>query len=342
MLKKISFILTALLFYACASSGNGATGVKEPEWVKNPYAKYNRQNYLAAVGRGSSYELAENNALAKLISIFGQNVQFDEKLFTSYQDAMRNGVFVEWSENTSLSSAITTSANMENLVGAEFGDRWDNGKDYAVLVFLDKAKAIPMYTSMIKANQAIIQNLTNMPQNEKYTLNGLARYRYAATAADMVVSYNGLLSVVGGPVQPVKNGTEFRLEAQNIAKTIPVGVLIDNDMNGQIKGAFTKALTSAGFQTSSSNPPYLLNITVESMPVVSPDSPYKFTRVSVNADFIDSGLRSVLFHSSYETRRGHSIQSEADKQAFMAISSEIENEYPKDISDYLDGMKPKR
>jgi hypothetical protein len=153
MPRKITLVCLALVFYACASSGIN----NEPSWIRDPYAKYDKQANIAAVGSGSSREAAEKSATGNLVAIFGQSIQVDEKVSAFYQEAVKNGVTASWSENTAVDTVISTSAGMDSLIGAEIGDVWNDGKDtyYAVAV-LNKAKASQIYSGMVKSNQAML------------------------------------------------------------------------------------------------------------------------------------------------------------------------------------------
>ena len=135
----------ALMFQACASTdtSGGASGSginSEPPWVRDPYTKYDKQANVAAIGFGGSREAAEKSAFGSLVAIFGHSIQVDEKVFTSYQEAVKNGVTANWSENTAVDTAISTSAGMDSLIGAEIGDVWNDGKNtYYAAAVLNKA-----------------------------------------------------------------------------------------------------------------------------------------------------------------------------------------------------------
>ena len=152
-------IFSAVQSADCQSAGTG----RQPDWVRAPYTKYDQVTFFAAVGSGSSRETAEKSAIGNLAAIFGQSIQVDEKIAVSYNEAVRNGVTANWSENTSVSSAIATSAGMDNLVGAEIGDTWfDGASTHFAAAVMNKRNAVQIYTSMINSNQTIIDNLTNI------------------------------------------------------------------------------------------------------------------------------------------------------------------------------------
>jgi len=186
-----------------ANSSAGTVANNGPDWVRNPYAKYDRQTNVAAVGSGSSREAAEKSALGNLVAYFGQNIQVDERVAVSYQEAVKNGVTANWSENTAVDSVISTSASFDSLVGAEIGDVWNDGSIYHAVAVLNKANAVRIYSDIIRSNQTMIDNLVNISTEEKNTLEGYARYQFAATVADMTLPYANLLSVIGEPYSPI-------------------------------------------------------------------------------------------------------------------------------------------
>jgi hypothetical protein len=358
--KKTSLFLLnlfglILMFSACASTstagsmGNTSSLLNPnsrselPPWVNDPYTKYDKQANVAAVGSASSREMAEKSALGNLVAIFGQNIQVDEKVSTSYRDAVRNGVIANWSENTAVDTAITTSAGMDSLIGAEIGEVWNDGiNTYFAVAVLNKAKASALYSDMVMSNKAMIERLTNLPAGEKNTLSGYARYQFAATVADMTIPYVNLLSVIGGPVPDIKRGDDYRLEAVNITRAIPVGLTVRNDKSGRIQGAFAKALSDLGFSSGGNNSPYLLDVNITTVPSVIAGNPYKFTRIELKADLKDTKTGTVLLPYDFNSREGHTTQEEADNRAYTAAEQKINEEYADILSNYLSQLLPKR
>ena len=345
----------AITFAACAgapasqtSSANGINGPNrsgEPNWVRDPYSKYNRQAYIAAVGMADSRTAAEKNAIGNLIAIFDQSIQIDEKVSTSYQGKAKNGVSANWSENTTIDTAISVSAGIHSLIGAEIGDVWNDDKNsyYAVAV-LNKAKASRVYSEMVMSNQAMIDSLVNISAEEKNTMKGLAHYQFAAKIADMTKPYLNLLSVIGGSVPAFKSGNDYRLEASNISKAIPVGIIVQNDKSGRIHGAFAKAISNLGFLSGGNNSPYLLEVNIITAPAVFPNNPNGliFTRIGLKADLKDARAGTVLLPYSFNTRDGHTSQEEADNRAYAAAERQVNEEYAALLNNYLSRLLPEK
>jgi hypothetical protein len=156
-----------------------------------------------------SREAAEKKAIGNLVAIFDQNIQIDERVSTSYQEAIKKGATANWSENISVDTAV--SVGIDSLVGAEIGDVWNDGKNsYYAVVVLNKPKASQVYSEMVMSNQAMINRLVNIAIDEKNTMNGLTRYQLAVKVADKTKPYLNLLSVIGGPVPAFKSGNDYR------------------------------------------------------------------------------------------------------------------------------------
>jgi hypothetical protein len=189
----------------------------------------------------------------------------------------------------------------------------------------------------------MIDNLLNIPQTERNTLEVIARYQFAATIADMTAPYVNLLSVIGAPpVQGFRSGNDLRLEALGIIRSIPVSLRVQNDRSGRIQGAFARALSDLGFQSGGSNSRYMLDVDVVNTPVVIANSPHNWTRIEVTANLIDTVFNTVLLPFNFNSREGHTTQTEADNRAIMAAERIINEQYANLLSDYLTRLLPKR
>ncbi|WP_461256578.1 LPP20 family lipoprotein [Treponema sp. R80B11-R83G3] len=347
----ITIFCLLLAFASCASSadtqnkgGSNIGTIGTPDWVRDPYRKFDKQSYVAVTGVGNSRQEAEKDALGKLVATFGQSIQVDEKISTTYMEALRSGAVSNWSENTAISNSIQTSAGMDSLVGAEIGDTWNDNKNYYAAAILNKAKALQVYSNMIKDNQAMIDKLVNMQQAEKNTLDGFARYQFAAMVADINISYGNLLTFIGASsyAQGLVRGDNYRLEAQKITKTIPIGIIVKNDKAGRIQGAFAKALSDIGFLSGGNNSRYILNVNVSVSPVDLPNNPNKFARIELGANLTDNTTKAVLLPYNFNSREGHSTPAEAENRAYMAAEHKINEEYKNLLLDYMSSLLPKR
>jgi len=348
MFKKkhfISLLLFLLILSGCANSSALNSNQSQPDWVRNPYRKYDRQTYVAAVGSGSDRQTAERNAMGNLVAFFGQDIQVNETVSVSYFEAVSSGAAARWSETTVVNSNIITSAGMDSLVAAEIGDVWHDGnRTYYAIAVMNKRNAIQIYSQFYLSNQIMINNLINMPPEIKHSLEGFSQYNFAATIADINFSYATLLSLLGAPsyLHNLKKGDEYRLEANKITPFIPIGVRVRNDNSGKIQSAFTKAFSDLGFRSGTANSRYMLDVNIQISSVNLPNNPNRFARLELNANLIDTRDRSILLPYNFSIREGHNIQTEAENRAFMSAEQKINNEYKELLSEYLSRILPIR
>jgi len=320
------------------------TGKNQPTWVNSVDSVYNRNQYVAATGYASSREMAERNALSGLIAIFGQSIYADRTVTEAYQEVVKNGKTAGYTDSTAIDSTIRTSASMDTLLGAEIREVWYDSKNtyYAVAV-LEKAKTARLYSEMITANQNMIKNLVTMSQTEKNSMEGYSRYQFAAAVADINISYGNLLKIIGAtPPGELKRGDDYRLEAVDIAKAIPIGLRVQNDKAERIQGAFTEAIVGLGFRSGGINSPYLLDVSITTSPVELASQTNKFTRIDLKANLMDSSSGTVLFPFNFNDRQGHVTQSEADNRAYASAARKINEDYAKAFSSYISALIPKK
>jgi len=322
-----------------------STGAK-PAWVDSPDSVFNRSQYVSAVGVASDRTMAERNALANLIAYFGQSIQADQTITNTYKEAVRNGVTDSWSDNIAMDNTIRTSASMDTLVGAEIRGVWfDSRNTYYAVAVLEKARAARVYTDMIIANQNMIKNLTAMNQAQRNSMEGVSRYQFSAAVADINTSYGNLLRMIDSPL-PVGmvSGNEYRLEAQNIIRAIPIGITVRNDRSGRIQGAFAKAFSDLGFRSGGNNSRYVLQVDLNVTQADLPNSNYIFARMELNAILADTsdGSNLIIYRFDNPLREGHNTLSEAENRVFTAAERKINEEYKNYLSDYLSRLLPAR
>jgi hypothetical protein len=322
----MAFAVLALSFAACKS----APGAAEPAWVSDPYKVYNRAVYLAAVGYGPGRDTAEKAALSNLTSIFGQSITSVSQTNYSYTQAVEASSSV-WSERADIAQAVKTSTAMDTLIGAEIKDVWKgpNGVWYAAAV-MDKAKTHLIYSELILQNQQTIAKLTNLSSAERQSFEGFLNYYQAANLADANLVFANVRTVItpGSMAgEDLKTGNDYRIEAAQIAKNIPIAVTVENDMQNRIRGAFSGALTKAGFRTGGNDSRYVLKASLALNEVVYQDNPYKWIRYVVDASLIDTSTGAVLFPYNINDREGHTSLSEAEARAVRSAENKIGGDY---------------
>jgi hypothetical protein len=207
---------------------------------------------------------------------------------------------------------------------------------------MDKAQTARLYREMIRVNLEMIANLTALTPAEKNTMEGLARYYLAATIADANGACADVLSVIGAsPPADLRKGNEYRLEAANITRAIPVGVSVSGDRSGRIRAAFAEALSGAGFRTGGTNSRYRLEVDF-SLTEVRLNNPNKFIRYLIDGNLVDTSSGEVLFPYNINGREGHLSIPEAEERALKAAEGRIKGEYGGALAVFFSRVIPER
>jgi hypothetical protein len=314
----------------------------KPSWVDRPDSVYDPDYYFAAAGIGSNRRQAEANALGNLTGRFGRSVENSIAAVEKYKEQVDRGA-VDISSNIDAEQAVRVSSSMESLIGAEINDVWDDGKGshYAVAI-MDKAKTIPVYRGLIEANLRLIDRLTNVPAARRTTLEGVAASHTAAGIAGANAVFASVLFLLGGPDlrAGMKSAGDYNLEANDIARQIPVNTAVEGDVDDRIRIAFGEALGSAGLIAGGSGSRYGIKAKLSLSPVTLDGQANKFSRFLVTADFTDGDL--VLFSFSVNGREGHVSQSQADERAVREAAARVRAEYGGALEDYLTGRRAQR
>jgi hypothetical protein len=323
---------------------NVSTGSK-PAWVDAVDSVFSRALYVAAVGHASTREVAERNAIANVTAFFGQSIQQDQRIRDSYESTVRSGAAANWTTSTDIRNTITISVGMDNLQGTDIREVWHDTKNnmfYAAAV-MEKSKAAQIYTDTINANQSMITNLITMTPAERNTIEGFARYQFAGTVADVNTSYANLLKLIDfAPPDGLRTGESYRLEATNIAREIPISVVLlsgrELDTTGQIQDAFRKALSENGFRTAASGTPYLLEINFSLVEEPSTTTNI-FVRYNISANFVETRSRHGLLPVySVSSREGHLDLQRAQTRAINAAVTKVTSEYTELLREMLTTM----
>ena len=276
----------------------------EPSWVMDPYTVYDREKYVAAVGFGANIEQAVSNATYSLISIFGMRIQVS-------------------------GDEVVAENILDYIIGAEIKKAWDDSKKtvYA-LAIVNKSMLIEQYTRIIKENLNLIQDLVTMPNYERNTLDGYARFIQASYIADLNSHYSDIVYVCGGPKKnhrTLVDSSVYVLEAGSIIKNISIELISENDKAGRIKNSFLSVINHLGFTAGNSNSPYTLNIKF------SNDNNQNHT---VNAKLIEKKTGNIYFEYFIK---------ESSKDEIRAISSleiKIREDFEKYLNNFLNSYIP--
>ncbi|MDR1949895.1 MAG: LPP20 family lipoprotein [Spirochaetaceae bacterium] len=346
--KPAGLLCVLLLAAGCAGTPRAVVSetAKGPDWVYNTAAVYPEERFVSAVGYGLDRESAEKNALGGLVSVFGQTIQGETTATYTYSQALVSGL-IDMGERSEIDSAVKTSFAMDTLVDAEIADRWVDNKDthYAVAI-MDRSGCELLYRGLIGTNEGIIRNLTDIPGEDRNSLEAYARYDLAATVADANAVFRNVLSVLN-PASAIvsrdglRTGEYYRLQAREIVQNIPVEVRVDRDVAGRIGAAFARVFSDTGFRTGGASSRYVLDVAFSLPEVELPQNQNKFVRYVIDANLRDTATGQVLFPYNINGREGHATLLEAENRAIRAAEEKIRSSYSEALASYLTRISPK-
>ncbi|MDR2601029.1 MAG: LPP20 family lipoprotein [Spirochaetaceae bacterium] len=304
----------------------------KPEWVNDPGKTFDKKYYVFANGYGKERRDAEENAFTALAGFFGQSVKSDSLTIDQYNESS-SASKTQNSRSISSRNAVEISVNIENLIGAEIADVWQNPKtkEFQALAVMNKKKCAFLYAAAIDAKQGEIEALLS---EEKDGLDLFLSFQKAAFLADEAASYAMLLYLLEGPNLSAEfsGGGGHRAKAISEASKHPISVEVKGDVEDRIKNAFTHSLSTAGFKTGGASPRYILEARLTLTPHEAPAQRNKFTRYAVEANLKDSRKEIYLLNYRIEGREGHVTQPLADERALKKAQDEIQEAFASHIA----------
>ncbi|MDR1142793.1 MAG: hypothetical protein LBK77_01085, partial [Spirochaetaceae bacterium] len=289
--------------------------------------------YISAAGVGPDRRTAERNAIAALTAFFRQSVTSRVSI-VDRERQVNGGSFSE----SDMSQSIETSAALDNLMGAEIRETWNDTRNqiwYAAAV-MDKNRCGGLYASELDKTAREIRALIAMP--EGVTFEAISRCRRAQELTARADTYALVLSVLGGQNrQPEISALAAEVNAAlERAKSIPVDVRVTGDSNSRIRTAFANALTAEGFRTGSRNSRFAVEVTLSLSP--APKTAYFNTRYTVDAALIDTSTGVELFVFNIADRESHPASQEAaDNRVLVGAQRKIAEQFPAALREYLKG-----
>lgn len=345
---KAAFCIAACYFVALnpafAAKKKKAAAPAMPEWVNAPSAAYPNDAYITYVGFAPDRDSAEIKSLQGIATVFEQSIASSSEASERMVQAKAAGKVATASENT-FSQNIRRTVDVDNLIGVEVKEFWFDGQTswYAIAV-LDKEKAGGIYSDMIRKNAAAISALVANVRKDAASFDGYAAFDFAEDIAQENERYLKRMAVIKpGAVSSLKSSCpspkEIHAQKIEIAKRIPICVVVENDEGGRLAAAFSEAVSSLGFRGSyDGDVRYVLtsSVTFER----SDASDGKTTRCRYNADgyLLDTKAQQQIVPFTLSGREGHVDYPEAKNRAVKSLEAKIKKDFASQFSAYLKNL----
>lgn len=334
-LSRKIFCLSILLV-----AGSLLFAAKVPEWVTNPAKVYPRETYLYYIGEGADRGKAEVNAVNGLAAVFGQSVASATASSKRMIQAKADGK-VATASVSGFSQDVLRTVDSGNLIGVEIKEFYNDGKTWYAAAVLDKSKATGIYREMIIKNAKAIKTLLEKSESDTNSIEGYCSYDFAADIAADNESYYQKLSVINSDEAEslkvnVPSSREISARKLEIAKNIPIAVLISGDKDGKLAADFREIISSEGFRTSlTADVRYVLTGTASFEESKTTDGKTTRCRYSLESYILDSETNHQFAPFTASGRESHVSYEEAENRAMKSLEKKVKTDFKKSFSDYL-------
>ena len=315
-----------------------------PEWVSSPAAVYPSDTYLQYVGYASDRGDAEVQAVNGLAAIFGQSVKSDSLSSQRMMQAKSDGK-IATAKVSAFSQDVLRSVDVNDLVGVEIKDYWFDGeKTWYAIAVLDKSKACDIYTDMIRKNARAIKDLLVKAENDTYSIDGYAALDFAT---DITIENEGNVkklavinpAAVGELKVNLPSSKEISAKKLEVAKNIPICVLISGDEDGRLAAIFAEVITSFGFRGSlETGSRYMLTGSLSFEESQSSDKKTTKCRYNLETFILDTENDHQLCPFNLSGREGHVKYEEAVSRAKKSVEKKVRSDFKKTFAEYLKSL----
>lgn len=317
-----------------------------PKWVDNPTSVYPASAYFQSVGTGADRASAELAAVQGLASIFKQDVQGTTSASKRMEQAVKDGKVVTTTA-AGISQETASRVNLDDVIGVEVVGYWQNVQEgnWLAIAVLDKSKASVMYSSMIKQNDSEARDLINVDEADAktyFSFETYARFDLAKEIAQKNDGYLERLQVINPQLAASLRGEcvsakQMKSKAIDVAKEIPIGIVVEGDREGRVKAGFAGAVTASGFRTSDKADERYVIKAVLSMEKHETDTTVQ-CRYNVDAPLQDNALDEVLLPYSTSGREAAKDWDGAQYNTYKALEKKLKGAFTKSFVQYLESV----
>lgn len=343
-MKKIISIVCALFVMSSAIFAAKAKKTPVPGWLTQPTSVYPSSQYFSGVGSGDDRDKAGLEAVKIVAGVFGQDISSTTNASKRMEQAKQEGKVVTTSTST-LSDAITSKVNQDNLIGIEIPEYYfeeKTGKWYAVAI-LDKPKVAKTYVSMITKNNETIDALKDDADMQGPSFAAYSDISFAIDIAkinDSLVERLAIINAEQGEemAAAATNAKILKTKLTEIARDIPICLKISGDKNGRLEAAFGKCFAKFGFKTTkdeSSRYSVKGAFTFDT----SNDGNMFTTYYSLESSLNDSFEGQDLFPVNFQGREKSPKEADVNNRAFLRIEKNVATQFEKTLNEYLNSVK---
>jgi hypothetical protein len=245
-----------------------------PRWAMDVHSVFPSDTWLAFVESDPDAQIARNNALADLATVFKTDVQ---SLSNSYQEYNRVVLQAQGKKSVNFSAlskaagtanSVTATSNVTGLIGVQI-DKWQNPRDksWYVVVRMNRPECSARYASMVRENTRVIQSLENRAANAPGTFDAVEFLTFAVNLAKVTDNFQNILSVLDTRYVGKRAGyggeQAVRALQKVAAQAVTVSVSVEGDKNQRLEKAFKGVFDKKGFRTLDENSESSYNLSAD-------------------------------------------------------------------------------
>ena len=343
-MKKFLWIILLcgfLILLACQTTGstgksNGKSGL--PSWVLNPNTKYNKAQYLVAVGDGDTKKEAESGAYSNISKIFSAEIKSEETNTDLYMEGT-NGKDLEYSHQSTLNKNINIKSE-QALKNIKVGEVYMDPKTakFYVLAYLDRFETATIYESDMSDNT---EKAAGYYKEYKKQSNKLSKVKYLNKAlfyTKLNFSLKKQLDIIApgfAEVTFVEKPDKMEREFFDAVKEIKINVTTGGKYGDELKKYLTGTLSRLGFSVFSNSGgsyDFVLKGTLD-INNVDLERKGEFVRWELDLTLDNEITNTKEMKFTKSGREGHVNRSEAVNRALRTVKDIVGKEVKKSFED---------
>lgn len=249
-IKHILLLLaTCLLCTTCSVEAQKSISSELPPWVNSPYSSFSENQYLLAVGSGTSQQEAQNGALANLSRIFKSKVETNQQLIDDFREYAQDASFS--SERSTQLLTITRVGSSQNLLNTKILKIHQSAGQFYALAGMERFETATIYSSEIADNEMQIRNLLKQAEDADHKLYKIGYLKKAQILAEANANLSAQLSILtGGQAETMDQEriiSDINTRLSNIKKQTRVIISYPGDVSSPIHKSVANAFSNSGF-----------------------------------------------------------------------------------------------
>ena len=315
----LSLCLSTVLFLASCGAP------KPPEWTLGRSTLYPDQAFLVGVGMGTTQGQAEDRARAEIAKIFTVDIHSRES--TSESEWLNRSGNVAGSEYRQAVEAELTATSDKILSGVQIAEIWKDEKTgaYHALAVLDRLRiSTGLRSELDEADQAAMEQV-RQAEIAPSKFRSLGHYLQTLKALELRRSIAADLRITdpsGWVSDAPYSAAVIGAKADAVAGSIQVGIDLQNDRDGIVRGAVIQALTSQGIQLA---PSLGGDVRIQGridLEQYKTSDPWQWTVASAQVEFLEPN-DNVLDSLRVSVREGSRIQSRSETMALEKLGDKL-------------------